>query len=58
MKEGKEDQLKAELNEIGTYLVGLGSQNTSGDPIPHQVLNARYHEQKPTSSPKPASLVR
>src|SRR6185436_6096748 len=33
-------------NEIGTYLVGLGGKNTSGDPIPHQVLNARYHEQE------------
>ena len=26
--------------------MGLGSKNTSGDPIPHQVLNARYHEQE------------
>ena len=46
LKQGKEDELKAELNEIGSYLVGVGSKNTSSDPIPHQVLNARYHEQE------------
>ena len=28
------------------YLAGLGSKNSVGDPIPHQVLNARYHEQE------------
>jgi preprotein translocase subunit SecA len=46
LKEGKEDELKAELNEVGAYLEGLGSKNSVGDPIPHQVLNARYHEQE------------
>jgi preprotein translocase subunit SecA len=45
LKPGKEDELKAQLTEIGGYLVEL-SQKNSGDPIPHQVLNARYHEQE------------
>ena len=45
LKPGKEDELRAQLNEIGGYLVDLAQKN-SGDPIPHQVLNARYHEQE------------
>ena len=45
LKPGKEDELKAQLNEVGDYLVDLAKKN-SGDPIPHQVLNARYHEQE------------
>jgi preprotein translocase subunit SecA len=45
LKEGKEDDLKAQFNEIGGYLEELARIN-SGDPIPHQVLNARYHEQE------------
>jgi preprotein translocase subunit SecA len=45
LKPGKEDELKAQLNEVGDYLVDLAKKN-SADPIPHQVLNARYHEQE------------
>ncbi len=45
LKPGKEDELKAQLNEIGDHLVDLARKN-SGDPIPHQVLNARFHEQE------------
>ena len=45
LKDGKEDELKAQLTEVGDYLVDLAKKN-SGDPIPHQVLNARYHEQE------------
>jgi len=45
LKAGKEDELKAQLHEVGDYLVDLARKN-SGDPIPHQVLNARYHEQE------------
>jgi preprotein translocase subunit SecA len=48
-KDGKstpEAELKAYLTEISDYLVSLGSSKGSGDPIPHQVLNARYHEQE------------
>jgi preprotein translocase subunit SecA len=44
-KPGKEDELKAQLNEVGDYLVDLARKN-SGDPVPHQVLNARFHEQE------------
>jgi len=45
LKPGKEDELKAQLTDVGDYLVDLAKKN-SGDPIPHQVLNARYHEQE------------
>ena len=45
LKPGKEDELIAQLNEIGDYLIDLAKRN-SGDAIPHQVLNARYHEQE------------
>src|SRR5262249_40599801 len=34
-----------QLDEIGGFLEELARKN-SGDPIPHQVLNARYHEQE------------
>jgi preprotein translocase subunit SecA len=45
LKEGKEDELKAHLTDVAGYLDELGRKN-SGDPVPHQVLNARYHEQE------------
>jgi preprotein translocase subunit SecA len=45
LKPGKEDELKAQLNEVGNYLVDLAKKNST-DPMPHQVLNARYHEQE------------
>ena len=45
LKDGKEDELKQHLTEVGAYLDELGRKN-SGDPVPHQVLNARYHEQE------------
>ena len=48
-KEGKsnpESELKAYLNDIGDYLATLVSQKGGGDPVPHQVLNARHHEQE------------
>jgi preprotein translocase subunit SecA len=45
LKPGKEDELKTQLTEIGDYLVDLAKKN-SGDSVPHQVLNARYHEQE------------
>jgi preprotein translocase subunit SecA len=45
LKDGKEDDLKRQLMEVGAYLDELGRKN-SGDPVPHQVLNARYHEQE------------
>jgi preprotein translocase subunit SecA len=45
IKAGKQDDLKAQLNEVGDYLLDLARRN-SADPIPHLVLNARYHEQE------------
>ena len=45
LKPGKEDELRAQLTEVADYLSDLAKKN-SGDPIPHQVLNARYHEQE------------
>ena len=45
LKEGKEDELKQQLTEVAGYLDELGRKN-SGDPVPHLVLNARYHEQE------------
>ncbi len=46
LKNPKEAELKAYLDDIGTYLVGLAAKKDGGDPIPHQVLNARFHEQE------------
>ncbi len=45
LKDGKEDELKRHLLDVGAYLEDLG-RNGSADPVPHQVLNARYHEQE------------
>jgi preprotein translocase subunit SecA len=45
LKPGKEDELKAQIIEVADYLTDLAKKNI-GDPIPHQVLNARYHEQE------------
>ena len=45
LKDGKEDELKQHLTEVAGYLDELGRKN-SGDPVPHLVLNARYHEQE------------
>jgi preprotein translocase subunit SecA len=39
----KQADLAAELTATGDYLVKLSSRK---DPIPHSVLNARYHEQE------------
>jgi preprotein translocase subunit SecA len=45
LKDGKEDELKRHLLDVGGYLEELGGKG-SGDPVPHLVLNARYHEQE------------
>jgi preprotein translocase subunit SecA len=42
----KEVELKAYLKEIGSHLAELGAKRGNEDPIPHQVLNARFHEQE------------
>ncbi len=47
LNEAKEGELKAYLSDIGSYLVEIGSRaKANSDPIPHHVLNARYHEQE------------
>ena len=48
-KEGKttqESELKAYFSDIGAYLKDLATRKSNDDPIAHQVLNARYHEQE------------
>ena len=45
--DGKENELKTYLSDIGSYLVEIGSRpKANADPIPHHVLNARYHEEE------------
>jgi len=46
LNDGKEGELKSYLSDIGAYLTEIGSRKANADPIPHQVLNARYHEQE------------
>jgi preprotein translocase subunit SecA len=46
LKEGKEDDLRRSSTRFATYLANLGAKNSGTDVIPHQVLNARYHEQE------------
>ncbi len=42
----KEADIKTFLDEIGLYLMEVGAKAKNSDPIPHQVLNARFHEQE------------
>ncbi len=47
IKEGRDTEVKAYLDDIASYLAGLAADTKSnGDPVPHQVLNARFHEQE------------
>ncbi len=47
LKSGKQDDLKAQLTDMGEYLTGIGKNATANaQAIPHQVLNARFHEQE------------
>jgi preprotein translocase subunit SecA len=47
LKDGKDGELKEYLAGMGSYLVEVGSRpKANSDPIPHQVLNARHHEQE------------
>jgi preprotein translocase subunit SecA len=47
LRDGRDSEVKAYLEDIGTYLVELAKRAKPGtDPIPHKVLNARYHEQE------------
>jgi preprotein translocase subunit SecA len=42
----KESEIKAYFEDIGSYLTDTAARVKSGHPIPHQVLNARFHEQE------------
>jgi preprotein translocase subunit SecA len=47
LNDAKEGELKSYLAEIGAYLTEIGAKpKSNADPIPHQVLNARFHEQE------------
>ena len=46
LKDGKEDELKKRLLDVGSYLDDIGRKNNGADVLPHHVLNARYHEQE------------
>jgi preprotein translocase subunit SecA len=46
MKPGKEDAQRKELTDLASYLRELTEKARNGAPIPHQVLNARFHEQE------------
>jgi preprotein translocase subunit SecA len=46
LKPGKENELREHLTETSTYLMSLADKPGAEDPIPHAVLNARFHEQE------------
>ncbi|MBX9925482.1 MAG: SEC-C domain-containing protein, partial [Hyphomicrobiaceae bacterium] len=47
LKDGKHDTFKSEMKDMGEYLIGLGKNGKANAlPVPHLVLNARFHEQE------------
>ncbi len=48
LNDKKDGELKTYLDEIGTYLLSIGAAKSQDHPIPHKVLNARFHEQEAT----------
>jgi preprotein translocase subunit SecA len=46
LKPNKEGELIASLNDVAGYVDDLVKKAGSGDPVPHRVLNARFHEQE------------
>ncbi|MDX2308618.1 MAG: preprotein translocase subunit SecA [Hyphomicrobium sp.] len=46
IKNGKDTEVKNYLVDIGSYLASLVAKKGTGPAIPHQVLNARFHEQE------------
>ncbi len=42
----KEAELKAYLKDVSSHLAEIAARKGNADPIPHQVLNARFHEQE------------
>ena len=45
-KAGKEDDLRESFLKLSGHLEDLLNKSGNGDPIPHKVLNARFHEQE------------
>ena len=45
-KASAESELKGYFIDIANYLIEVGGAKGPGDAIPHQVLNARFHEQE------------
>ena len=49
LKDGRDGELKAYLTEIAAYMTSIGADiKANTDPVPHKVLNARFHEQEAT----------
>ena len=46
LKPGSDGELREYLTNSAARLKALAKNNTGGDPVPHKVLNARYHEQE------------
>ncbi len=47
LREDKEGELKSYLEDLGEYLKSVAAKTKGkASPIPHNVLNARYHEQE------------
>ncbi len=47
LKPGKDVELREHFTSTGEALIKLAKESKGkGDPVPHQVLNARYHEQE------------
>ncbi|HPG88503.1 MAG TPA: preprotein translocase subunit SecA [Hyphomicrobium sp.] len=47
LKPGKDEELRKHFTETGEALKKIAdAAKGKGDPVPHQVLNARYHEQE------------
>ncbi len=47
IKPGKEEELRQHFTQTGEALLKIADESKGkSDPVPHQVLNARYHEQE------------
>jgi len=46
LSDKKDGELKSYLADIGNYLTSISSKKAGEAPVPHQVLNARFHEQE------------
>jgi preprotein translocase subunit SecA len=42
----KEKEMRTFLEDIGAYMLEISSKAKNSDPVAHQVLNARFHEQE------------